>query len=193
MSFEDRTSNHAWPGHRGWYLAIGVVILSGFFIGMFGWFSVAFLDPTWIPETVPDRARQLLSVMALGVAGASIQCSIFFAKEINQKVEQGHQVRLPDPNFTDVFGYTFQLVGGGVTALVLYLAILAGVLVFTTDEGMTTEAGWLVGLVGGVGTQRVKSFLMGFASKLTGHGRSPDSVDRTRSNLQKTADKEPGS
>ena len=82
----------------------------------------------------------------------------------------------------DPIGYFIFIVGGGVTGLVLYFAMKAGIAVFADAPGsdVSTFGAWLIAVTGGAGTQRVKKFLIHLAEKTTDQKIGKDAVDRYR-------------
>jgi hypothetical protein len=152
-----------------YYLPISLVVLAGYLVGLYGWYRCGIA-----PEVIELNDVNLYAALfALGLVGGAMSCSVFLAKDAN-KVMYGESTKLP--NWVDVFGYLFQVIGGGFTGLAFYLVAKLGIDVATGNTSatdLTPEAGWLMALAGGLATNRIKEFIVNLVETKTGGGKEP--------------------
>lgn len=156
--------DHSLQHSTYYYLPISLVILTGYLVGLYGWYRCGIA-----PEVVQlNEANLYTAVFSLGLVGGAMSCTIFFGKDAN-KVMYGESEKLP--NWVDIFGYVFQMIGGGFTGLAFYLIAKLGIDVATgnmTTAELTPEASWLMALAGGLATNRVKEFIRKIVETKTG-------------------------
>lgn len=147
-----------------YYLPISLVVLAGYLVGLYGWYRCGIA-----PEVIELNDVNLYAALfSLGLVGGAMSCSVFLAKDAN-KVMYGESAKLP--NWVDVFGYLFQVIGGGFTGLAFYLVAKLGIDVATGNTNttdLTPEAGWLMALAGGLATNRIKEFIVKLVETKTG-------------------------
>lgn len=150
-----------------YYLPISLVVLAGYLVGLYGWYRCGIA-----PEVIELNDVNLYAALfSLGLVGGAMSCSVFLAKDAN-KVMYGESTKLP--NWVDVFGYLFQVIGGGFTGLAFYLVAKLGIDVATGNTNatdLTPEAGWLMALAGGLATNRIKEFIVNLVETKTGGGK----------------------
>lgn len=178
-----------------YYLPISLVVLVGYLVGLYGWYRCGIA-----PEVIELNDVNLYAALfSLGLVGGAMSCSVFLAKDAN-KVMYGESTKLP--NWVDVFGYLFQVIGGGFTGLAFYLVAKLGIDVATGNTNateLTPEAGWLMALAGGLATNRIKEFIVKLVETKTGggNGNSDANAGKGKKNLfvngkdETSADDEP--
>lgn len=153
-----------------YYLPISLVILAGYLVGLYGWYRCGIA-----PEVIELNDVNLYAALfSLGLVGGAMSCSVFLAKDAN-KVMYGENTKLP--NWVDVFGYLFHVIGGGFTGLAFYLVVKLGIDVATGNASatdLTQEAGWLMALAGGLATNRIKQFIVNLVETKTGGGKGAE-------------------
>lgn len=149
----------SWWHSRFWYLPIILVIAAGYICGTYLWFSCEYMG--CFPFLVSNESRLILQLFGLGVIGGAMHCSVFFAKDYNVKVYGDKEM----PTCLCFLGYLIQVIGGGITGVVLYVAVKAGVIAVLVG-GSAIEinkfASWLIAFGGGYGTHHVKQFVNRF-------------------------------
>jgi len=164
-----------------YYLPISLVILAGYLIGLYGWYRCGIA-----PEVIELNDVNLYAALfSLGLVGGAMSCSVFLVKDAN-KVMYGESTKLP--NWVDVFGYLFQVIGGGFTGLAFYLVAKLGIDVATGNANateLTPEAGWLMAFAGGLATNRIKEFIVKLVETKTGGGNASgsESAEKGRKKL----------
>ena len=119
-----------------WYIPVLIVLTLGYFLG--GWlvFGVHFLNS--LPQLTNDTVRLVLKLFGMGMLGATIYCSRWWALDVEEAISRPEVL----PHALDFFGYATTIIGGGVTGAVLYLAVRSGSsLTIATPElaGVTGE------------------------------------------------------
>lgn len=119
-----------------------------------------------LPQVKEEDARFTIVLYGMGVLGATLYASYFFAKDANQ-VMYKDDARCP--NFLDFLGYGILIGGGGITGLVLYIVAKTGTfLIYTQPEAteIRFSTSLLIALAGGMATQKVKGYLLSFAENV---------------------------
>lgn len=148
-------------GSTNWYAIIAAVIGMGYLIGIKGW-----LDYADLGVTAHEQWRQFLACLFfVGIIGGSMHCSVFLAKDANSVIGKSGQ----KPTYIDVLGYVLQIIGGGITGVLLYLFVVEGIVQVVSAEETKPSIymAWIIALAGGFGTHRVKRFLDTFAAGAT--------------------------
>jgi hypothetical protein len=103
-----------------WYIPILIVLSIGYLVG--GWlvFGVHFLNA--FPQLTDDSARFILELLGMGMLGSTIYCSKWWAKDIEEAIKKAEFL----PHVLDFFGYATTIMWGGITGIVLYLAVRSG-------------------------------------------------------------------
>ena len=160
-----------------WFLPVFCIVILGYAVGLSIWFTAAFFD---LFADLHPEARLLVQVFGLGLVGAAVHSTIYFAKDANDVLYSLQECDTRTPHFLEPFGYCLHIISGGCTALALYFAFKVGLVVFSqSDQSMMSQYGaWLLGICGGLGLQRVKSYIIGLVSDLTKKERVADQVDR---------------
>ncbi len=115
-----------------WYIPIAVVILLGYGIGGALVFGIHFLG--WLPSIADDKARLILKLFGMGMLGATMYCTKWWAKDIEEAIAKPELL----PHALDWFGYSTTIIGGSITGTVLYMAVKSGALLMMANP---TEAG----------------------------------------------------
>lgn len=153
-----------WWHSRYWYIPIALVITTGYGLGGFFWFKYGFPVDGNPPHVV--ELEYFITLFSLGIVGGSMHCSVFFSNDANKKMYGAERL----PTVFDPFGYTLQIIGGGFTGVMLYLAFKAGLVVMLSgdsDAELSRYAAWLIALSGGFGTHHVKQFISRFVAGAT--------------------------
>lgn len=153
-----------WWQSRYWYIPIAIVIAAGYALGGYLWMLYGFPGEQQTLN-VAEQAY-FVTLYSLGLIGGSMHCSVFFAKDANKKMYGNERL----PTVFDLFGYALQIIGGGFTGIMLYLAFKAGLVVFLSGDSqasMSNYAAWLIALAGGFGTHHVKQFVSRFVAGAT--------------------------
>jgi hypothetical protein len=177
-----------WMFGRGWYLAICIVIILGYTAGGLLPFGIQYLG--YLPD-FPDPARFVLTLFGVGMLGATMHCNYFFAHDANMAM---YSPALKQPNFVDPFLYAMGIVGGGVTGLLLVLAVKAGFLLAVSSSvgsEMRFSSAILVSFCGGLATYRVRALFARFVETLDPKKDSEASLSPDCSTPQPRADEKP--
>tara|TARA_R110001583_G_scaffold62452_1_gene183625 strand:- start:58 stop:699 length:642 start_codon:yes stop_codon:yes gene_type:complete len=117
----------------------------------------------------------LKQLFYLGLLGGAMHCSMFLAKDFN--CYHAEKQFSNAPMILDFTGYIMQIIGGGITGVLLIFALKTGLVVVTTgsyDEVtdvpnvLIPYSEWFVAFAGGMGTHHVKALLDTFLRKTTG-------------------------
>lgn len=151
-----------WWHNRYWYIPVAIVIGLGYCLGGYYWYAFTYLN--YAPQIAEPEARYFIQLYCLGLVGGSMHCSIFFARDFNQKVYGSERL----PTFLDFAGYGLQIIGGGITGIVLFLAFKVGLVVLLTGGNeqakVSDYAAWLIAFAGGFSTHIVKRFIATFVA-----------------------------
>ncbi|GAC17692.1 hypothetical protein [Paraglaciecola arctica] len=117
----------------------------------------------------------LKQLFCLGVLGGAMHCSIYIAKEFN--LYHSKKDLSTAPMLFDFLGYIIQIIGAGLTGMLLLFALKTGLVVVTTGSTDIIKnipashipySEWFIAFAGGMGTHHVKAFLDKFLKKSTG-------------------------
>lgn len=157
---------NAWWCNRFWYMPLSLIIILGFIFGGYLTFYLYFnMELHSSGLFANEQARYYLHLFGAGMIGTSLYCTFLFAADANVKMYTG--VKLPTP--IDIFGYAIYIIGGGVTGLVFYFFVAAGVLVVATNGEDAEIRPLLAGLLafsGGYVTDGVKAFINRWFKKI---------------------------
>ncbi|WP_134054204.1 hypothetical protein [Rheinheimera aquimaris] len=160
-----------WRDGQLYFIPSILVILLSYCLGIY-----LFINTFCTFAECPDN-RQVIFIKQLffmGILGGAMHCHLFLAKEFNQYHKS--QSPLRTPFLTDFLGYIMQIIGAGITSVILFFALKAGLIVVTSGSvnGVTqpdataSYAAWLIAFVGGMGTHHVKGFIDKFGQSSTG-------------------------
>jgi hypothetical protein len=152
-----------WMFGRGWYLADCIVIILGYTVGGLFPFGIQYLG--YLPH-LTDPARFALTLFAVGMLGASMFCNHFLVTDAN--VTMYSTVKKP-PCFVDPFFFAMGIVGGGVTGLLLVLAVKAGFLLAVSSRAgadMRSSSAILISFCGGLATYRVRKLFANLVERV---------------------------
>lgn len=141
------------------YLAVPVVLLIGFFVGIF--FPVVIYYHQWWSETFVGTLKDYSISFFFGVLGATCQMSIGFAREINALVTNPSKAHLP--TYYEGFGYLLKQLWGGIAAVIFVLAVKQGFLAaFEKNQGpMELEAIIVISFVVGLRAFKILTRIAG--------------------------------
>jgi hypothetical protein len=151
-----------WMFGRGWYLADCIVIILGYAAGGLFTFGIQYLG--YLPH-LTNPTRFVLTLFAVGMLGATMYCNYFLARDANTAMYS--TVDKP-PNFIDPILYAMGIVGGGVTGLLLVLAVKAGFLLTVSSNvgaDMRPSSAILISFCGGLATYRVRRLFARFVER----------------------------
>jgi hypothetical protein len=199
------------PRHWRWgqihFVLSLLVILSAYYIGL-SWF-LNLLDQAVAAHSLAEKNQNIITILflkqlfCLGLLGGAMHCHIFIAKEFNQYHRNKSITHAPMA--IDFLGYIMQIVGGGLTGVILFFALKTGLVIVTSGSlenikdmpiTLTPYAEWLIAFAGGLGTHHVKAFLDKFGQSSTGAkgkygneqaGQDPSAPKDTPENLGKSA------
>ena len=127
------------------YIPIVISILCGFGIGLYLVIGLGVFNQM---SGLSDPAqRRTLMVFGMGLLGASMYSSKFWAIDIDEAVYENNDFL---PHHLDFLGYVFTILGGGIVALVLYYLVRGGVGVSTESSEfieLTKEASLVFGFI----------------------------------------------
>jgi hypothetical protein len=156
-----------WMFGRGWYLADCIVVILGYAAsGLFA-FGIQYLG--YLPH-LTDPARFALTLFAVGMLGSTMHCNYFLVSDANTTMYSA--VNRP-PSFVDPFLYAMGIVGGGVTGLLLVLAVKAGFLLAVSNRAATdmrSSSAILISFCGGLATYRVRGLFAKFVKSRSEEG-----------------------
>ena len=159
---------------RIWYLPIAVIVLTGYGLGLYGWYHCG-LKPVISGFDELDVRQIYLSLFSVGLIGGSMHCSKFLFEDANKAMYSGNKL----PSWLDSFGYAMKILGGGVTGVVFYLVIRLGIGLATegkaTEDVIVTEAGWVMAFAGGFATDRIREFVVRLVQGKVGEGSAKKS------------------
>ena len=113
------------------YLPIVLVLGFGYFAGGILTFGVYFLG---LFESVANpTARLTIVLFGMGLIGATMYCTRWWALDMEEALKDKALL----PHFFDSFGYLTNIIGGGITGVLLYLFFKAGVALTISAQGMT--------------------------------------------------------
>lgn len=149
---------------RGWYIAIILVLLSGYAVGIILPIGVYFHD--WFKTFIPDQYKIYCVSFLIGLLGVTVQNSIYFAMDFNASILKHDH---PLPTVFDSFGYILKYLWGGVAAVILILAIKTGFFAVFTEstKEMRPEAVVVLSFVAGLRALGILKKLAGLADKIT--------------------------
>ncbi|HFQ4956143.1 TPA: hypothetical protein ACGUP3_004313, partial [Vibrio vulnificus] len=154
-------AKNVWWNNRYWYLPVALVIASGYLFGGYTWYATRFM--CLFPSIVNPDGRLFIELYALGIVGGAMHCSIFFAKEVNEKILGNVEL----PTFLHFIGYALQILGGGITGIFLYLAVKVGLVILIQSSDsvqISYYTAWVLAFSGGFTTHLVKQFIAAFVS-----------------------------
>ncbi|MFH4402830.1 hypothetical protein WMQ46_22960 [Vibrio diabolicus] len=176
-----------WWHNRFWYIPVAIVIAAGYLLGCYIWFATQYLD---LFGSVSAEGRLFIELSSLGIVGGAMHCSIYFARDVGKKIRGDHDL----PTFMHFIGYALQIIGGGITGVVLYLAAKVGLVVLIqSDSGVSTispYAAWLLAFSGGFMTHLVKQFISAFVSGSLKNENEPKAEDKSQENNKPPQGKE---
>lgn len=167
-----------WWKNKYWYIPITLVLIAGYVVGGWLWLDVNFLNK-YVKYIVgcDKQTLLILNVFFGGIVGGTIVSTNFFVNDANKKLYNNPQNR-GLPNFIDPIIYSLHIFGGGVTAIILYAAVIAGFIVVGKSDQetfeLTREGAWIISIGGGLGTHPVKLFLMRLMRKILQVGEDLD-------------------
>ncbi|MDP5031210.1 MAG: hypothetical protein NWQ54_17570 [Paraglaciecola sp.] len=175
---KDPDTRHWRWGQFHFFLSI-VVILLAYYYGL-KYFLHLLYQSVEIHNSVAkdDRAITIIflqQLFCLGLLGGAMHCHVFIAKEFNQYHRDKDISNAPMA--IDFLGYIMQIIGGGLTGVILFFALKTGLVVVTSGSTaqvtdmpatLTPYAEWLIAFAGGLGTHHVKAFLDKFGQSSTG-------------------------
>lgn len=131
-----------------------------------------------LPQVDDENARFTVVLYGMGVLGATLYASYYFAKDANQVMYKDDALC---PNFLDFLGYGILIGGGGITGLVLYMVAKTGTFLLYTQPEATElifSTSLLLALAGGMATQRVKGYLLSFADGVIKKARKDQNAEQ---------------
>jgi hypothetical protein len=146
-----------------WYVPIVSALVLGYAAGGFLSFGVMFCNG--IDKLVNPTARLVLILFGMGLLGSTMYCTKWWASDVEEAMKDKSLL----PHLFDAFGYLTTIIGGGITGVVLYLAVKAGVMLAVTstkpDEPRLAFA-LVIAFCGGLFHFKVRDMLSGVLSKL---------------------------
>ncbi len=142
------------------YIQIILSLISGYVLGIFFTFGVQYLDA--LPFLSNQKARFALVLAGMGMLGATIYCSKYWADDIQEAMENPQLL----PHYFDFFGYITTIIGGGITGVVLYFFILISEIAITENPRIRLETALIISFSGGFSSFKVLEALKGFIDKL---------------------------
>lgn len=164
--------------HKGWYIPIAIVLAVGYAVGGLLPFGIHFL--AWWPSIKDPMARFLVTLYGVGVLGAAMHCTYFLARDANKAMYSDKEKH---PNFLDWMGYSFAIAGGGVTGILLYIAIRYGFIVAFSDStatAMRLPVAILVAFCGGLATYKVRAVMEKFVEIWTSSSSKPPATPQSQ-------------
>ena len=161
-----------------WYLPIVIILLFGYVIGGTFSFGIYFLN--MFSSLSNPSARFTLMLFGMGLLGSTMYCTKWWASDMEEAVKDKSLL----PHFFDVFGYFLIIIGGGVTGVILYLAVRAGALL-TISSTHTFEPrlpfAFVISFCGGLFHFKVRDMLSGVLIKIS--AQSQKDIDRQKESL----------
>lgn len=106
---------------RHWYWPVILVLITGYVVG--GIIPVAVYFFGWLQVDLPVAFRSILFSFLIGLLGANVQLSIYFAREVNTVVVKPDAVL---PSCFEFFGYLLKQVWGGIAAVFFVFSVQLG-------------------------------------------------------------------
>src|SRR5262249_5885556 len=94
------------------YLPVICVLVGGYLAGSSLAFGVYFMN--WLPAVTNSAARLILSLFGMGMLGADVYSSEYWARDIDESINEPSVL----PHLLDGFGYATTLIGGGLIGVV---------------------------------------------------------------------------
>ena len=143
---------------KAWYWAAATVLIAGYAVG--GIAPVAVYYFGWLAGVLPPSFIPVLLSFLLGLLGANVQLSIFFAKDVNDVIS-GKQGAVP-PSCFDFFGYFLKQVWGGLAAVFFVESVRLGFLAAVSTSGeMTIPAIVVISFTAGLRAYQILKVLAG--------------------------------
>jgi hypothetical protein len=154
--FDPQNSKSIWN-----YIPIIFSLLFGYIGGLFLTFGVEYLDV--LSSITNQNARLELVLFGMGMLGATLYCSSFWAVDITEAIEKPQFL----PNFFDFIGYITLIIGGGITGIILYFVVTIGEkAIFIENPKMRVEAAYLISFCGGLFHFQVRRALEEFVKSI---------------------------
>ncbi len=113
-----------------WYWPVMLVLTIGYVLG--GAMPAGIHYFGLLDEYIPDNFKPILYSFLFGLLGATVQMSIYFAKDVNG-VMSGKQPTMP--SCFEFFGYLLKMVWGGIAATFFILSVKLGFLAAVSAPG----------------------------------------------------------
>ena len=133
--------------HRGWLALTTIVIFIGYLAG--GLLPFLIIYNGYLSDYLPGNGKIYFCSFLIGLLGANVQNSIYFARECNDLVTNDNPV-IPTP--LDSIGHLLKQFWGGVAAVFFVIAVKAGFFAsFSADSpDMRNEAVMVISFVAGL-------------------------------------------
>jgi hypothetical protein len=146
------------------YRAIMLVISFGYVSGAALSFGVLYLDFLNVVES--QVGKYTLAMFGLGMLGASMYCSQWWAKDMEEAIAEPKYL----PHQFDYFGYITTIIGGGISGVVFFMVLrVTSGIALTTDGTLAVRpvAGFVVAFCSGLAQFRIQKALAALAVKWT--------------------------
>lgn len=128
MNNRPHRDRRAAPQSFLFYVPIVLVIGLGYLAGAALAFGVQFLN--LLPCVQGYLSRLTIMLFGCGMLGATLSATRWWALDIDEAFERPEFL----PHALDWFGYATTIVGGGITGVILYLGIRAGIFLTVSGE-----------------------------------------------------------
>ena len=156
--FDPKRTKSVWN-----YIPIILSLILGYAAGIILTFGIQYLD---IFQFISNqKARFALVLFGMGILGATMYCTRFWARDIDEAIEEPEFL----PNLFDFFGYVTTIIGGGITGIILYLFVLIGgsvVIVGSELPNIKFEAALIISFCGGLFHFKVQEALENFITQI---------------------------
>lgn len=145
-----------------WYIPIVFVLILGYGVGLFV-FGLHFLN--WFPSLTDNMARLTIELFGMGIIGANMYCTQWWAKDLEAALQDDNNL----PNAFDFIAYATLIVGGGITGIILNIAIKSGILLVITNSSnieINTTFSFFISFCGGLFHFKVREFLEDVLNKI---------------------------
>lgn len=140
-----------------WYFPVVIVLIGGYFVGGGLAFGIKFLNV--LPDLKNETARLILLLFGMGILGATVYCTRYWADDIEECVYRNKGFL---PHVFDFFGYATTIVGGGITGIISYLLVKTGLGVSSASlqiNDLNLPASVIIAFCGGLFHFRIQDIL----------------------------------
>ena len=143
-----------------WFAPVPLVLFVGYVLGGIGPIGIHYYS--LLGQHIPEAFEPVLLSFLIGLLGANVQMSIFFAQDVNAVMTgtSGH----PDPSCFDWVGYGLKLIWGGVAAVFFVQSFRIGSLAavpIANPADLHLSAIFLISFCAGLRAKSVLGFLAG--------------------------------